>query len=345
MHTEWLENQSDRQLADHPEWVMEKYFVDRFGKPETTKTAEVVGIPYPHFSTHRSGQLRQAVAAVPGLHHATGRGSTTQTVYLGWSRAAVEKAAKEHAVKEARQLKTREIARQAERAAKHEQYLATAKKLKHPIPPSPVGQYMIDCHKIEHGWSEDIFGDLTAAIRATSTPGIYEATFDFGVITGMMILGPEESSLEEFCAQNKNDGDSDSEEDDGEGAGWGDESSDECAAGGSKRKSAVGDGGSSSKDRAKKAKTGRPGKPKKYLLRLKSRDTGTGEICTDATKGMIRFNGPDLSSFTAEADMDGIGDAVPFTGRKISASPAASHETWSDYSWNAYERARIGRWR
>lgn len=100
MHTEWLEKLFPEALSDHPAFILERYFVDRSGKSDPTKTTDVVGIPYPCSSSYRSGQLRQAASGVKGLHHATGTGST-QTIYLGWDRKVVEKAAKNHAAKEA----------------------------------------------------------------------------------------------------------------------------------------------------------------------------------------------------------------------------------------------------
>jgi len=124
MHTEWLEKQTE-ELSSHLEWIIEKYFVDGSGNPDPTKTAEVVGIPYPHSSNYRTGQLREAAGRVSGLHQATGWGST-QTIYLGWDQGAVKEAAENHGTKEAQanrakaasctrrkaSLETREVSRQ-----------------------------------------------------------------------------------------------------------------------------------------------------------------------------------------------------------------------------------------
>ncbi|KAK4120578.1 hypothetical protein N657DRAFT_636556 [Parathielavia appendiculata] len=60
------------KTAYHPEWVMERYFVDGPGNPDPTKTSEIVGIPYPRFSSYRAGQLHEAVSGIHGIHHATG---------------------------------------------------------------------------------------------------------------------------------------------------------------------------------------------------------------------------------------------------------------------------------
>jgi hypothetical protein len=344
MHAEWLEKLSDEELSGHPEWIMEKYFVDGSGSPDPTKTTGVVGIPYPRFSNYRAGQLREAAGRVSGLHQATGWGST-QTIYLGWHQASVDKAAKDHGAKEARANKAKADARDAERASKHELYLSNARK--RPSPTSPVGQYMVDCEEIEGNWPDQA-QDMTLAIHATPTPGIYQATFDFGVIEGIMMLGSDESILDEFCAQQDHEDDSDNgdysdDEDDDEDAGSQDESADEETAVGSKRKGAASTAKSTSGRPRKKAKAAGAGKPRKYFVRLKSRETGTGEIHPTAEKGTIKFNGPNLSSFTGEVNM-AIGRGVIFTARKISAVPSEVFDSWASYSEAAYERARVSRW-
>jgi hypothetical protein len=348
MHTEWLGKLSEEQISGHPEWIMEKYFVDGSGSPDPTKTTEVVGIPYPRFSDYRTGQLREAAGRVGGLHQATGWGST-QTIYLGWDQASVDKAAKNHAAKEARANKAKADMREAERASKHESYLSNARK--RPGPTSPVGQYIVDCEEIEGNWP-DLAQGMELAIHATPTPDIYQASFDFGVIEGIMMLSSNESILDEFCAQQEHEDDSDdagysdneeNEEEEDEEEESQDERADEETAVGSKRKAAGSSAEAANGHPHKRAKAAGAVKARKYFVRLKSRDTGTGEIHSTAEKGSIKFNGPNLSSFTGEADM-AIGRGVSFTARKISAAPSETCDSWASYSEAAYERARVGRW-
>jgi hypothetical protein len=167
----------------------------------------------------------------------------------------VKNAAKNHGAKEAQANQAKADAREEERASKHKRYLANAEKHKHgPSAPSPVGQYIIDCEEIESNWPE-LAEDMTLAIHATPTPGIYQASFDFGVIEGIMMMSYDESILDRFCAQQEHDDDPDSEDDDEEDGR--DEHADKKTAVGSKRKA-----------RASKAKTtvGRPrGRPPKSI--------------------------------------------------------------------------------
>lgn len=351
MHTEWLEKLSGEELSGHPEWIMEKYFVDGSGNPDSAKTSAVVGIPYPRHSNYRTGQLRETASRVRGLHQATGLG-TTQTIYLGWHEDAVKKAAKNHTAKEAQADQAKADAREEERASKHELYLAKAQKRKFgPTAASPIGQYIVDCEEIEGNWDE-LADDMTLAIHATSTAGIYQANFNLGIIDGIMMLSSDEGILNEFCARQEHDEDSDhdvdfdSDDEDEDEDGCQDENADEKAALGSKRKAGTVTKGKTTSGRpSKKAKATGAGKAGKYFLRLRSRDSGTGEINPTPEKGTIKFNGPNLSSFTGEASLSSIGERVVFTARKISAVPPKSWDSWGNYSEAAYERARVSRWR
>lgn len=81
MYREWLETQSPEDLAAHPEFVMDKYFLDHEGKPGKTRTLGVVGFPLPSSSSYRVSQLCEAAAKVDGLHSAIGRGPSTKMVF------------------------------------------------------------------------------------------------------------------------------------------------------------------------------------------------------------------------------------------------------------------------
>ncbi|KAK4203968.1 hypothetical protein QBC40DRAFT_262003 [Triangularia verruculosa] len=356
MHTEWLESLSEKELSGHPEWIMERYFLDTSGSPDPSKTTEVVGFPYHSTSSYSSGQLREAASRVTGLHHATGWGST-QTIYLGWDRDAVEKAAQEHAIKDRQAQQASADSREEVRALKHESYLARAPKRT-----SPVGQYIIGCEDIESDWPE-LAENMKLSIRTTPTPGLYQADFNFGVIEGAMMMSGDERTLETFCARSEYNDDSNSEDEDSgddddddevdefeaseddednDGEDGQDECFDEMPAVGSKRKGLV----KQPRGRpAKKAKAAGPIKFKKLFLRLRSKDTGTGEIHSTPQKGYIKFDGPRFATFTGEASMACIGEGVFFTARKVAATPRPSWDSWDDYSEAAYERARIGRWR
>jgi hypothetical protein len=56
-------------------------------------------------------------------------------------------------------------------------------------------------------------------------------------------------------------------------------------------------------------------------LKLKCRETGEWAIIPYAEKGTLKFNGPNLASFTGKADLLTVGDGVQFIGRKVSDIP------------------------
>lgn len=98
LHQEWIAASDIEVLSSNPEWVIKKFFI-RAGGPDLyqTRTSTVVEVSFPRYSEYRPGRLREAADQVAGLHHDTGVGPETQTIFLGWDKSAVREAAKEHA--------------------------------------------------------------------------------------------------------------------------------------------------------------------------------------------------------------------------------------------------------
>ena len=302
---------------------MEKYFVDHTGKPDPTRTAEVIGFPLDVWSSYRSGQLREAVDKVPGLHHDTGYGPSTQTIYVGWDQRSVAAAAKHHDMRETGKQVEESRARDKERSDKHTKYLARSKNRA----ASLVGTYMIDCEAIGRDWP-DRADDMTLSIKTTRIPGVYQAHCDFGVLEGVMMLSAEVAALAPYY----DDAYASAEDDDDDHHG---------SATGSKRKSSNNSNrnGAPPPKAAKKA-----GNPTTYFLRMRSRETGEGVIDFIPEKGTITFDKADYSTFTGKVGMPCVGKDVPFRGRKISSTASKSSEKWEDFSEAAYEYARVARW-
>ncbi|KAI0155259.1 hypothetical protein GGR57DRAFT_464669 [Xylariaceae sp. FL1272] len=335
MHQEWLAQLTPEEISAHPDFVMDRYFLTN-EQPDATKTSAVVGIPFDPHSVHRAGQLREAASTVSGLHQATGQGQATQTVFLGWNKKAVTKAANGHAGEEAKAVKAADEERETERAEEHADYLKTLNRNKGPKKHSPVGSYMIDCEEIETQWPSQA-DDMTMHIFETGTPGIFEASFEFGVVEGAMILSTDIKSLEEYMAEleqheesEEDDYDEDDEDDEDEDAG----------EGSNKRKAAT----SSSQPRgrgrpAKKAKT----TSLKFHLRARGRETGEGEIFFDPEEGSIKFENEKMAKFSGVITLPCVGEAVPFTGRKTT-DQVHGGSSWAEFSYAEYEDARVSRW-
>lgn len=91
MHTEWLDLMTSKSLTNHPQFVMEKYFLDAFGRASKVKTTSTIDIPFHPRSEGGVSKLVARALGVSGLCVATGRGPETSTVYLGWDEAAVKR--------------------------------------------------------------------------------------------------------------------------------------------------------------------------------------------------------------------------------------------------------------
>ncbi|OJI88901.1 hypothetical protein ASPTUDRAFT_60699 [Aspergillus tubingensis CBS 134.48] len=173
LHQEWIAASNIEVPSSNPEWVIKKSFI-RAGEPDQyqTRTSTVVG----------------AADQVAGLHHDTGVGPETQTIFLGWDMSTVREAAKEHANKERTEIQAREQRRENERAKMHADYLATLGRMKGAAARNkwPVGSYIVDCHEIENGWPS-LARDMVLEIVNTEQKGKFHATFNFGVVIGVML--------------------------------------------------------------------------------------------------------------------------------------------------------------
>jgi hypothetical protein len=277
-------------------------------------------------------------------------GPKTQTIFKGWDSVAVGKAAKSHAAKEAKELQAAENEREDERAKMHTDYLNTLKQKKGPRTYSPIGSYIIDCKHFDEGEWGDRAGDLSLDIRQTKEPNVFEASFDFGVLEGVMIISAEKNALEQYCSQ-LNEAESEGEKD--EEGDWSEEEdedrekieveykveNDRKPTIGSKRRAEAlqGHGPPPKKSKARAAQ------PRIYLLKLKCRES-EGMIHSTEERGTIRFRDESLGSFIGKANLPCVGRAVPFSGRKISDTPACPSNSWADYSEAAYEYERVRRW-
>ncbi|KAI1327110.1 hypothetical protein F5Y16DRAFT_203440 [Xylariaceae sp. FL0255] len=333
MHVDWLQQLTPEDLVNCPEYILEKYFVTATGQPDRSKTTSVVGIPVERRGDYRVGKIREIGDTVEGLHQATGYGCSTETVFLGWDAKAVKKAAERHAAEEAKAMKEANAKREQERNEEHARYLKTIKGKKGAASTknSPVGSYMIDCPEIEGGWPDQ--DDLSMDIQATDEPGIFEASFDFGVVEGAMVLSTDKKSLEDYIAELEDD-DDDNEEDDEED----DYDSDD---GSRKRKS-----GPVSRDRGrppKKTKRSNSKTTLRFHLKFKCRETGEGQIFYEPEEGTITFENDIMAKFSGVADFPCVGKAT-FIGRKTAAVPAPGGSTWDQFSYSSYEYARVSRW-
>lgn len=210
---------------------------------------------------------------------------------------------------------------------------------------SIVGSYVITCKEIDEQWPNS--GTLTLDITEEA-PGLYYASFDFRVLEGVMILSADKQLLdghirtleaEENPSADEDDDEDDDEEDDEDKDEDEDDGGDAGRVGaGSKRKAAKG----TSTKVSKKAKTSST--PTKFFLQWRGRETGEGTIETGVHEGTIQFADKKYIKISGDMDMGFVG-GEKFEGKKVSAEPHFSGESWSNFSESAYEYARVNRWR
>lgn len=341
MHAEWLSKRTPEQLSGDPDWVMQKYFLTA-GQPDRTKSTPVVGIPLDQYSGYRSGNMVNAASKVAGLHHMRAFGPKTQVVFMGWDRAAVEKAANQHPVEEARRLQEAEDERKKKREKIHMDYLN--RRSQRTANATPVGSYIVDSDVFEREWP-DMAKDLSLDIHQTDTPDVFKADFDFGVLQGVMIVCSEMAALDEYCHQASSDDNFywnnsiDEEEFEKEADDEDIVPSKKNVKLGAKRNAPA----SKSMKKPKKYKKGQ-GQPREYLLKLKCREMGECMIFFQAYNGTITFKDKNLASFKGVADFPRVGRGVSFFARKISDFPRSSRRDWKDYSGRQYEIERVNRW-
>jgi hypothetical protein len=109
MYPKLLDECHPKELADNPDWAMDKYFLSS-GIPDPKKSTSVVGIVVFRMANflfednvqveNRTRKMIEAVTKIPGLHQKQASGRQTNTIFMGWDAAAVEKAASEHAANE-----------------------------------------------------------------------------------------------------------------------------------------------------------------------------------------------------------------------------------------------------
>lgn len=223
-----------------------------------------------------------------------------------------------------------DVTLERQRAAAHAEYLFLTPRAS----PSIIGKYIVDCETLEKGY--DNTDNLELTIANTPLPGIYQATFDFGILEGVMMLSADEYMLSYFSekefppATSGTSGAAPASE-------VGFDSADEeevpkaRPAAGPKRKS--NHENTSRPRKAAKAANGSSGssgsKPTKLHLCMRSRDNGSGEINPDPYHGTIIANA-DFTVLMAKANIVCVGD-TSFRARKVSDMPENSWARWEDY--------------
>ncbi|KAI1184487.1 hypothetical protein F5B17DRAFT_80615 [Nemania serpens] len=333
MHAEWLAQLTPKELSGRPGWIMERYFLTS-GEPDRSKTTTVVAIPFGAYSTYGAAAVREAARKITGLHEAMGCGPMTSPVFLGWDSAAVSRAAEEHAAREEEAIRAKEEEKQRRHAELHADYVEALKQKDRPHTYSPVGKYIVNCDEIETQWP-DISDEMNLYIRQTRELGVFEASFDFGVLVGAMILSKNKDKLAKYCPS------PDTTDEEEKEKGEEEKEAEELASAktGSKRKSTT----------SGPRRRGRPPKSsaspsQKFYVRLLCTETGKGEFYDYPENGTLTFTSENMAIFSGVASLPCVGGAIPFTGRKVADEVDGFGDSWFGYSGSSCEARRPGGW-
>ena len=317
-----------------PLWLAE-YDLDQFlayyfltdGKPDPSKTTEPLALR--GFRQRRT--LHVKAGSIPGLWTRSGGLEPNRTLCIGWDFSAVCARASEVYAEVEREEKARADDRWAE-ATKEHQALITQTKIgaqnvyhrssTPAILQKIVGSYIVRCLFIEAQWPTEY--DLTLDIHTGPSDDVMEAAVDFNVIEGTMLLGLEDSALDEV--------DVDTPEID-----HGDEDEDEYEY----------EKPPASMKRAALKLEGKPGgeAPMRcILLRIRGRETGEGETFYDSEHGYLNFTDDTFTRFKGVVNLPHVGSNVNFEGLKVDAQPRKQAETFGDFSAANYGRALHSRW-
>ncbi len=243
------------------------------------------------------------------------------------------------------------------------------------------GSYIIRCERVAQSYpSRDLF-TLDVGFGRGPNPRVLSGALEFSFFQGTMLLaleqdrrrldqfsgvrkrvrdkfqdadseeegsveeeseeeGSEEEGSEEGHSEDDDSGEEDDEEDDTEG--------EDCEEVVDKHNHAQ-----PTRKRKAPPHISSPGRPTKKIksaaqrisILLRGRETGMGEIQPDPEAGYLEFIDELFTHFRGKVDLPYIGRAVEIEGFKIAPRAKQSAEPWDNFSEDAYEHARVARWR
>ena len=331
---------------------LSKYFLDNHGRLDLSKSPKAMALPG---FRDRSG-MHGAAERISGIHTVSGGNcDDSRTLVIGTDRNAVWHEARKIDNQQARQRIDSTNAAWEQKMQKHRDFV----KQRGSASGSMIGRYIVKCEAISNNWSDQA-QDLDLSIVQGGNDE-FVGIFHFGILEGIMRLGPDPRVLRDKETRRRGntrghafDEDSEVEEETSDDEDGDEENADEEAddddniakparAVGTKRKAVLQPVGQSS---IKKTHA-RPTPVPRCYLRWRGRETGEGEIQLDHDNhntGHLDFTNSTYSKFEGVASFDLVGEAVPFTGYKVSGVGGPVTRTWEEFSEKAYEYERVARW-
>ncbi|KAK1249269.1 hypothetical protein MKX07_002785 [Trichoderma sp. CBMAI-0711] len=340
---------------------MDMYFLTN-GKPDKSKTPKPLALS--GFQDRSS--LHSRAERVPGLETCSGGPPSSRELCIGWDRSEVFALASRVSERAYEAEKAQQTAEWEQQMARHRRYIARSLGTGSGGSRQPdkfdlarcLGSYIIQCDEIADQWPDVVRGHTLTMDISKGKGNTLLAAYDFGIIEGTMILSLSEDTLKAIVGGDTSESEASrsddfySSEDDGDGDEEGIHT--QQPDGGIKRKagqfSSLARATASAVVRhpvtAKRRKTGAmPSLTRRVYLRLRGRETGEGEIIPDPDSGHIDFLSNSCATFAGLVyHLTFVAKNVEFRGYKVSDTPRVKPEAWEDFSYEAYEHARVGRW-
>lgn len=313
------------------ELFLKKYFLDATGQPDTAKTPQAIAL-HGLTTSSRNALYDSAQRSIRGLEMKSGGAEPDRVYVVGWDRNQVWRKARTFDAEVQRRRDEEASKERNAQMSKHEQYVIKNKsrslnastKVEH----LAIGQYIIESDKISNGWGKQAMSLRISQHGSTHLVGF----FDFGVINGIMHIGPDDKTLPHKELEGSRSSQSEQESDE------------ETVHAGNKRKAPA---NSRKEQSTSKKQRVSPKHNRRLYLQWRGRDSGEGMIELDydnSNVGHFEFTDSSCTSFEGVITIPAVGTSVPFQGFKISGIGGLINDSWSNYSEDVYEQERTGRW-
>lgn len=320
MDTESSGQPTPDELAEqNPGGFLQKYFLDDHGRPDRSKTPDVLALS----NQSDVDKVHVACRAVVGLHSVSGGRYNGNMVFVGWDLEGVTDARRAHIVAAERLHVNIHDAISLATSLRHAGYLDDVECRNPGAMKTLVGRYILDCSGIVQEFGH-LNSEMSLDVEETGSPGVFEASVKLRVIHGHLILSAVKRDVDDYLGQlDRAHGRVRAQsccEDDKENR-----QTNQCAPSNKRRNV------DPPKGPHKKAKKS-AAKPRKFFFKLIYKKTNEGGTSsTNIIDGAVLFESTNYFGFVCKMDIPGVGPGVHFTGLKVS-NESATCSKWSDYA-------------
>lgn len=329
------------EIECDPSLFLRKYFLDKDGSPDPTKTPGLILLPG---YNPRSLALAANVERVPALHVADGGlGGASNVMVIGWDRDRVNN--KAHDI-DMQQTDGRGILRSSDNWDRqmmiHHNYVKERRSRAKTSNPEAAtsfdidyvtGQYVVSCDYVQHNWPV-----LSKQLRLRFISSGRLAIFDLGIFVGLMVVGKTRAAVTKVVRDGTWNADLIGVEemsDDGDNE---DVSSDQEYSYDEPDNFV-----DLTSDRPAKRQKSENGHPHRLYFQWRGYNTVTGAIIFDpqnCNTGYLDFSDGDATTFEGRICIDAL-TTTCFHGYKVPGLAGPLTMNWNALSHLASERAKV----